>query len=191
MRSRRRNRSKYKNNVLSERIWRCIPIAAVLIGAVAGSIAANMRTEYLQEYIAGYITGLAPMSDKAVGLIEAVIKYGKTILCIWILGFIAVGMYVMQMVLFLKGFSYGFTTGVVLHTLGLRKGLACVMLYLPQSLLLIPLYITGTLIGINYIKSGKVKTPIEKRMYIISILPMMVVVMITGLMEVFALPVIL
>lgn len=88
----------------------------------------------------------------------AFLNQAKSIIGIWFLGLTVIGMPIILAVLFLKGFSLGFTVGFLVQEKAGAGVLITILSILPQNLLYIPLLIIWAVIGVNFsisIAAGK------------------------------------
>lgn len=152
MRSQRgiHNKQNQKGNTLLILVCVCL-----LIGVVFGAIGANRLDsagmEGIGQYLETFFASFGLEENSGQGMPEIVWKYGKYTAIIWGLGLLPVGAIFILGVLIFKGMAYGFTSAVLIKQYG-GKGIAIAAAsYLPQNLILVPLYIFMAYIGIQYV----------------------------------------
>lgn len=72
-------------------------------------------------------------------------KNGSILLLIWILGLYAGGFALVLPIVFLKGFSLGFTASVVFYRYSLKGALFCLAAILPHNLFFVPVYMAAAI----------------------------------------------
>lgn len=131
---------------LRDRLGYCLMVVATLVlGVVAGAIAATGLSPQDRAGVAGSLLGF--LGDLALN--EAVPSTGdllahtlgqhlRTAAFLWLLGVTVVGFPGVLLILFVRGFSIGFTVGFLVHNLGLSGLAVAAAGVLPQHLLAVP-----------------------------------------------------
>lgn len=86
----------------------------------------------------------------SVLMFYAFVNQAKSIVLIWFLGLTVIGMPIILAVLFLKGFSLGFTVGFLVQEKAGAGVLITVLSIIPQNLVYIPLLIIWAVVGMNF-----------------------------------------
>jgi len=83
-------------------------------------------------------------------LLRAFINQGKSILLIWFLGLTVIGMPLILALVFLKGYSLGFTVGFLVQEKAGAGIIVAILSILPQNLVYLPLIIIWAVVGVNF-----------------------------------------
>ncbi|MEN6390823.1 MAG: stage II sporulation protein M [Syntrophomonas sp.] len=149
------NRHLIKRHI-SENRWQYFFLAVVfLAGAVLGNykvpgVDGTVKSQLLSlvdQYIQGEMTGSFVGSSV---LIQAFINQARLVLAIWFLGLTVIGLPLILGVVFLRGFSIGFTLGFLISEKAGGGVLISLLAILPQNLVYIPLLIVWGVISINF-----------------------------------------
>jgi len=139
-------------------------IACMLAGVTVGAIAGASGYPAVSGSLAGYLQNFGQHSEPWDVLRESTLKYGKLFVIMWLLaflpsgGFLPIGGLVATLLLIFRGAAYGFSTAVLIRGYGLAGAASAAILYLPQSLLLIPSYIFAAYSCVWFIqKTGEIK----------------------------------
>jgi stage II sporulation protein M len=101
----------------------------------------------IDNYLKGGInTGL----DKQTILFNSFLNQAKSIVTVWFLGLTVIGMPLILAVVFLKGFSLGFTISFLVKERAWSGFVITLLSIVPQNLVYIPLLIVWSVIGINF-----------------------------------------
>lgn len=199
-RVKRIKKNVYKLNMSFEKMVILIFSFVMFIGTVIGAIIANFINESqfleLSKFMSGFFNDFGINSiSKADVFTECVIKYGKTIVILWFLGFISIGVIFILIVLFFKGISYGFTTAFIIKQFGTKGILYSLALYIPQSIILIPVYFFVAFFSLKYIVKNignkEIKNEnsiLELKAYIVLLAIAGVFVLIAALIDIFITP---
>lgn len=142
-------------------------IACMLVGVVIGAIA-GVGAGYtaVSGSLTGYLQGFRDAAPEPMDILrESALKYGKIFVFIWLLaflpsgGFLPVGGLAATMLIIFRGASYGFSTAALIRSYGMAGAVCAAMLYLPQSLLLIPAYIFAAYSCIWFIQMANGGSP--------------------------------
>ncbi|MEQ8174380.1 MAG: stage II sporulation protein M [Syntrophomonadaceae bacterium] len=149
------NRHLIKRHI-SENRWQYFFLVVVfLAGAVLGNykvpgVDTAVKSQLLSlvdQYIQGEMTGSFVGSSV---LIQAFINQARLVLAIWFLGLTVIGLPLILGVVFLRGFSIGFTLGFLISEKAGGGVLISLLAILPQNLVYIPLLIVWGVISINF-----------------------------------------
>jgi stage II sporulation protein M len=117
---------------------------AAAVGSVVGAVTAGLlNQDSFGSLFAGldaYIGGGLHSSSASGTITENIVKYGKVVLIIWLLGFVPRFGFLSYLVIFAQGAGLGFTTAVLARGFGIDGVLYASALYLPQTLIILPAY---------------------------------------------------
>lgn len=198
MRTSRLRSKKFKYNFEKSQTAIFIIILSMVLGTVSGAFLANTINEnqynqisvFLDEYINNFENY---ESSKADLFNECVLKYGKTVFIIWVLSFIYAGIFFIPLVIYTKGLCIGFTSSVIIKKFGLNGIKYCIALYLPQNIILIPVYLCLAFFCVQYIfKNSETKNKLwslELKTLLALMAGALLFVVIASLLEIFVTPV--
>lgn len=195
-------RSKHRlKQHISENRWQYLLLALIfLVGVLVGDYKSlgltNGVKSHLLALIDDYLQGGVNVDlDKQVILFNSFINQGKSVIAVWFLGLTIIGMPLILGVVFLKGFSLGFTIGFLIKERGILGILITMLSILPQNLIYIPLLIVWSVLGINftlYITRGRQLSglPLGKGLlrYTLLMLASLVIVLVGALIEAYLSP---
>lgn len=156
-----------------EIIYTAIAICFVL-GTISGAIKANLLNgdtfENISANLTVYINNLSALNfNKSQIFAECLVKYGKTLLIIWFLAFIPPTAFISLLLIFAKGMSLGFTTGLLVLKFGFSGSFYACVLYLPQNLVLIWAYFFAAhhslTIAMDYIRGFQSGKKFERKVH--------------------------
>ncbi len=131
-------------------------------------------------------------ADKMDRLRESIFKHTKLVIIIWLLGFIPAGGFIVFILLLVKGAGYGFTTGLLIEQFGFYGAITAAIVYLPQSIIIIPTYFFTSYCSINYIlfniNNNKEKDSSFLKEYFCILLICCLFAILTSLLEVYVVP---
>lgn len=146
----------------------------------------------IDDYLKG---GVNVGLDKQAILFNSFLNQGKSIIAVWFLGLTIIGMPIILGVVFLKGFSLGFTISFLVKEKAVSGVLISILSILPQNLIFIPLLIIWSVVGINftfYTAKGRSRSgiPLSKGLisYTLLMLISLVIVLIGSLIEAYLSP---
>ncbi len=152
----------------------------------------NHLLTLIDDYLRG---GVNVGLDKQVILLNSFLNQAKSIIAVWFLGLTIIGMPIILGVVFLKGFSLGFTISFLVKEKAVSGVMISILSILPQNLVFIPLLIIWSVVGINftiYIAKGRSMggMPLSKGFisYTVLLLVSLVIVLIGSLMEAYLSP---
>ena len=128
---------------------------AFIIGVSAGAFAVNgltaVQNEELRHYISGFFQLFQNQNVDNSELFEISLAENiKQILLLWILGVTIIGIPFIFIIIGIRGFITGFTSGFIFEALGLKGILFSVLALLPREIIFIPCYIALGVSGINF-----------------------------------------
>lgn len=158
---------------------------------LAGGVKSHLLT-LIDDYLKG---GTNTDLDKQVILFNSFLNQAKSVIAVWFLGLTIIGMPIILGVVFLKGFSLGFTISFLVKEKAVSGILISILSILPQNLVYIPLVIIWSVIGINfsvYIARGRPGSPVSLGRGVISytllMLVFLLIVMVGALIEAYLSP---
>lgn len=179
-------------------------IGSVFAGFIPGVIWSFLYPEggyNLVDGINAYLSdfSISPLSQLEI-IIDSALKYGKFIVSVWFMAYLPIGVLFVFAILFIKGFSLGFTIGALICVKGLSGALISICLILPQNLVFIPtLVYTGyksISASLGKEKTRDIKRRVPKRTaeptgvgYFITLAIGITTVLIISLYEAYAVPV--
>ncbi len=194
----------YKNRLkrhISENRWQYFLITLIfLTGVFVGDYKALGLAGGVRSHLIGLIDnylkgGVSADLDKQVILINSFLNQAKSIVAVWFLGLTIIGMPIILAVVFLKGFSLGFTISFLVQEKAVSGVLISFLSILPQNLVYIPLLIIWSVVGINfsvYIARGRIGSgiPLGKGLisYSILMLVFLLIVVVGALIEAYLSP---
>ncbi len=187
----------HKGRFSKNRTILIIIISGLLAGIIIGWIysvtltgqgytkAASSTQEYLKQFSHETTNRMNIFND-------SVLKHGKTVIMIWLLAFVPIGGFVIFMLIMIKGIGLGFTTAILFRMFKLN-GLVCAgLLYLPQCLILIPVYVMMSYSGINFIlKHLNNKTKESMTGYSVFLFIGIACTVVVGFLDAYAVPVLI
>lgn len=128
---------------------------AFIIGVSAGAFAVNgltaVQNEELRHYISGFFQLFQNQNVDNSELFEISLAENiKQILLLWILGVTIIGIPFIFIIIGIRGFITGFTSGFIFEALGLKGIFFSVLALLPREIIFIPCYIALGVSGINF-----------------------------------------
>lgn len=140
-----------KNHISTNRNGYLFLLAAFVLGVSAGAFTVNglnsMQRDELSNYFQGFLQLFGNQSVKSselfsLGLVENL----KMIGLLWILGVTIIGLPFIFIILGVKGFITGFSSGFIINALGTRGILFTCLALLPKEIIIVPCLIA---IGVN------------------------------------------
>jgi len=144
-----------------------IPIGCFVTGVIIGAAAILSRSEIEQASVgaelAAHISNLAaPIQHVgAQEVLQSIVGNMLFVVIIWVLAFARFAGFIALMVVVMQGASYGFTTAALVANFGVRNGLAAMLVYLPQMLILAPTLLYVCTSSLNYVSltlNGRLQT---------------------------------
>jgi len=130
--------------------------ALLVIGSVIGAVAANLLENEsfgrLFLNVEVYISSGFSVGTATATIIENVVKYGKVVVMIWLMGFVPRFAFLSLFVILVQGVGIGFTTAILARGFGVDGIVYAAALYLPQNLILMPVYFYVAVISLKQAK---------------------------------------
>lgn len=141
-------------------------LLAFVIGVSAGAFTVNGLSVSQRDELSYYFQGFLQLFDNQKidngELVKAsMMENGKVIAALWVLGVTIIGIPFIYVLIGIRGFITGFTSGFIVETLGLKGVLFTFFALLPKEIIVIPCIIALGVNGINFsqgiIKSKSIK----------------------------------
>lgn len=126
-----------------------------VIGICTGAFTVNGLNAVQREELNNYVQGFFQLLDKqyinsgelfSISLMENM----KVVLALWVLGVMIIGIPFIFLIVGIRGFITGFSSGFLIKLLGLRGVLFSLAAMLPKEIILIPCIIALGVNGINF-----------------------------------------
>ncbi len=141
-----------------------------IIGIVAGALSVNELDYHQKNEMTAFFNGFLKLlnSDNVNGislLKISILDSMRIIILFWLLGVTVIGLPVYYLTMGMRGFSTGFSSGIVMGVLGEKGILVSVFCFLPKEILTVPFIIA---LGVNGIRLTKgimknwIKKPVKK-----------------------------
>jgi stage II sporulation protein M len=126
----------------------------VCIGASSVSRLEFSKGGELSDYFSGFFKSLSGGSASTVQLFKLSLKDNfKLIAVLWLTGLLVISFPLFYLVIPLKGFVTGFSSGLVLSSLGLKGIAISLFCFLPKEIIIVPCLIAIAVNGINFSKT--------------------------------------
>lgn len=130
-------------------------ILAFMIGVSAGAFTVNGlstgQTEELKHYVQGFMNLMNNQKiDNGELLKISFMENAKVILVLWILGVTIIGAPFIFIIIGIRGFVTGFSSGFIVSVLGVKGVLFTALTLLPKELVVIPCILALGVSGINF-----------------------------------------
>lgn len=144
-----------KTHITANKTTYLFLLMAFIIGVSAGAFTVNglstMQRDELLNYFQGFLQLFNNQNLKgselfAIGLSENI----KLIVILWILGVTIIGLPFIFLIMGIRGFVTGFTSGFIINALGMRGLLFSGLALLPKEIIIIPCLIGIGVNGINF-----------------------------------------
>ncbi len=140
-------RQKRKTGIILKRNQVMMIVIAVTLffGIIVGSVMANILnqqqfmelTNFSNDFFLSFdVEKLNQMNVFK----DCLIKYGKVVMIVWLLGFIPIGGIFSLFIMLMKGIAYGFTTAFLVRAYGIEGSFMAILLYFMQNIILITAY---------------------------------------------------
>jgi len=136
--------------------------------------------------------------DSGILLKHSILNNLQTLITMWLLGIIVIGIPIIMGVVILRGFVIGFTVGFLVSELGFKGFLFAILAILPQNLFIIPGIIIISVVSINFSimilrnklsKNNRYRFSKELINYTVTILILSSIIIIGSLVEAYITPV--
>lgn len=139
-------------------------IFLLLAGVIAGAVFSNLMDEMTYHSIKDFMTEFLNSFDKSLinqktTFIDALLKYSRGILIIWIAGFFAPGLVIIVCAVLSKAFAYGFTTAALVKYFGVYGFIIGFSAYVPQNLIFMPAIFYVAYSALGFIRERRTDAP--------------------------------
>jgi stage II sporulation protein M len=130
-------------------------LLSFIIGVSAGAFTVNGLSATQKEEITNYFQGFLQLLDNQkidsgeIIQVSAIENY-KTVIVLWILGITIIGAPFIFLVIGIRGFITGFTSGFIIESLGIKGVIFIIFTIIPKELIVIPSIIALGVNGINF-----------------------------------------
>ncbi|MGI6469013.1 MAG: stage II sporulation protein M [Syntrophomonadaceae bacterium] len=146
-------RLKFREHFRENRIQYCMVAALFTLGLIMGALKAGDLEggvkERLLEMIDLYLGEQQGVYGPAV-FVSALLNQGRFILAIWALGLTVIGIPLILAVVFMRGFSLGFTAGFLFQEKAAQGVLLTFISLLPQNLIYVPVLLIASVIAVDF-----------------------------------------
>ncbi|TCS84074.1 stage II sporulation protein M [Tepidibacillus fermentans] len=129
-------------------------IMGVIYGSlIIQSLSSNQKQEmigYLSQFFHGLTSNGDAVFSTKVALKQVIFEHLKYLGMIWFLGLSIIGMPLILILIFMKGFVIGFTVSFLISQLQWKGFVFSFVSILPQNLLIVPAYIIASVAGIAF-----------------------------------------
>lgn len=130
-------------------------LMAFVLGISAGAFTVNglstMQRDELSSYFHGFLQLLGDQNLESSELFSAaLVENLKLIGILWILGVTIIGIPFIFIIMVVKGFITGFSSGFIINALGLKGILFTTFALLPKEIIIVPCLIAIGVNGINF-----------------------------------------
>jgi len=148
-------RNVMKDHVTTNRNAYLFLLMAFMLGVCAGAFTVNglstMQMDELSNYFQGFIQLFNNENMKSSDLFSiALLENIKLIGILWILGVSIIGLPFIFLVLGVRGFITGFSSGFIIRVLGMKGLLFSGFALLPKEIIIVPCLIAIGVNGINF-----------------------------------------
>jgi len=128
-----------------------------IIGIILGAVAVNdldyQQKDEMTKYFNGFLKLLNGSEVNGISLFKiSLLDNFKIIALFWIVGFTVIGFPIYYIVIGMKGFSTGFSSGIIMGVLGTKGTIISIICFLPKEIIVIPCLIA---LGVNGIKLSR------------------------------------
>lgn len=128
-------------------------IIGIFLGATSVNDLDYQQKDEMANFFNGFIKLLDTSSLNQISLFKtSLLDNFKIIALFWFLGFTVIGFPVYYVVIGMRGFSTGFSSGIIMGLLGTKGVLISVSCFLPKEIIVIPCLMA---IGVNGIKLSR------------------------------------
>jgi len=128
-------------------------IIGISIGAVAVNDLDFQQKDEMTKYFNGFLKLLNTSEVNKISLFKlSLIDNLKIIALFWILGFTVIGVPIYYIVIGMRGFSTGFSSGIIMGVLGSKGIIISTICFLPKEIIVIPCLIA---LGVSGIKLSR------------------------------------
>lgn len=181
-----------------------IVILCLMIGISAGAITIKVLDEDQKRQLISFLDSFFKILNESEVSGLSILKVSimnnlQTVLIVWLLGVLIIGIPIIMVVLILRGFIIGFTVGFLIDGLGIKGFLFALFAILPQNIFIIPCIVIVSVIAIKFAftivkcKFKKIRYNYFKRLltYSSTILIISLLIIIGSLIEAYITPIFL
>jgi stage II sporulation protein M len=130
-------------------------LVAFVIGVCAGAFTVNGLSTAQKDELSNYFQGfLGLLNNQSVDSSElfsaALIENLKIVAALWVLGVTIIGIPFIYLLIGIKGFITGFSSGFIISSIGMKGVLFTIFALLPKEIILVPCLIALGVNGINF-----------------------------------------
>lgn len=130
-------------------------LMAFVIGISAGAFTVNGLSAIQRDELGNYFSGFLQLLDRQnVDSSElfkiALMENAKMVIALWILGVMIIGIPFIFVLVGIRGFITGFSSGFIIQTMGFKGILFSVFALLPKEVVVVPCIIALGVNGINF-----------------------------------------
>lgn len=130
-------------------------LVAFIIGISAGAFTVNglstIQKDELTNYFQGFLGLLKNQSVDSSELLSSALNENiKFIAVLWVLGVTIIGIPFIYILIGVKGFITGFSSGFIINMIGMKGVLFTLFALLPKEIILVPCFIALGVNGINF-----------------------------------------
>ncbi len=130
-------------------------ILAFVIGVSAGAFTVNGlslgQSEELKHYVQGFMSLMNNQKINSSELLKiSLMENAKIVLALWILGVTIIGVPFIFILVGIRGFITGFSSGFIVSALGVKGVIFTFFTMLPKELVIIPCILALAVSGINF-----------------------------------------
>jgi len=181
-------------------------LTAFVIGIAAGAFTVNGLSAFQREELNNYFHGFLKLLDNQPVNSEELLKISlmensKLVLVLWLLGVSIIGIPFIFVVMGIRGFITGFSSGFIIKILGLKGVLFTLLALIPKEIIVMPciiaLGVNGMNFSLNIIKNKSIKHLSKESLkrsfaaYCFTTLLFCAIIFIGTLVEVYIVPVII
>jgi stage II sporulation protein M len=128
-------------------------IIGILLGAVAVNDLDFQQKDEMTKYFNGFLKLLNSSEVNKISLFKiSLLDNLKIIALFWVLGFTVIGVPIYYIVIGMRGFTTGFSSGIIMGVLGSKGIVISTICFLPKEIIVIPCLIA---LGVNGIRLSR------------------------------------
>lgn len=128
----------------------CI-IIGIAVGIYSVKYMGTFQKTDLKSYINNFRTSILSNKIQYKSVFFETLRNNSIIItAIWFLGLMIIGIPIILLIDFIKGFTFGFAIGFLINDLGAKGGLMCLLGILPQNIIYFPCIIIASVISMEF-----------------------------------------
>lgn len=148
-------KSRIKQHLSENRLQYILVIIVFLLGLIMGNYQVTGLDGGVKSHLSGiidsYLTGGLDGSLYGPEILgSSFLKQLQATLLVWLLGLTVIGLPLVLVFIWLRGFSLGFTISFLLHDRATDGILISIVSVLPQNLIYIPFFLAWSVMAINF-----------------------------------------